>query len=121
MSKSVKSISPLFFVLIFSLTIIEIIPIQANPGLDITVKTNKQKYYASEIVQVYGNLTLDEAQVTDGLVGLQVQNPQDNLMVIRTLSTGNPPPETPYILLEYVAPCDQIGDPKFSFRRGKYH
>ena len=108
----------LFFLLIFCLIIIRVVPIQAYPALDITVKTDKQKYYAKDALQVYGNLTLDGVLVPDGLVGIQIQTSRDTLLVIRTLSTGNPPPETPYVFLEYVAPCDQNGDPQFSFRKG---
>jgi len=103
--------------LIFSLIVIRIVAIQANPALAVTVKTDKQKYYAKDIVQVHGNLTLDEVLVTDGLVGLQVQTSQDRLLIIRTLSTGTPRPEYEYLFIEYVAPCDTEGNPKFSFRR----
>ena len=115
-----KTSSSLFLLLIFSLIIIRIIPIQANPALGITVGTDKQKYYIKETVQVYGNLTLDGELVTNGLVGLQIQNSKDKLILIRTLSTGNPPPETPYVLLEYVVPCDSEGNPQSSFKRGNY-
>lgn len=104
--------------LILSLIIIRIVPIQANPALSIIVKTDKQEYYNKDVVQVFGNLTLDGILVTDGLVGLQIQNSQDNLVTIRTLSTGNPPPETPYVFIEYVAPTDQNGNPKFTVLRG---
>lgn len=113
-----KTISPFFFVLILLITI-RILSVQANPSLNIIVKTDKQQYYARDIVQVYGNLTLDGVLVTNGLVGLQIQTSKDKLLTIRTLSTGNPPPETPYILIEYIVPCDQGGNPKFSFHRGE--
>jgi parallel beta-helix repeat protein len=92
--------------------------IQANPVMNLTVETDKQEYYNRDIVQVYGNLTLDGTLVTDGLVGIQIQTSQDELLTIRTLSTGSPPPETPYVFIEYVAPTDQNGNPKFSFLRG---
>jgi len=110
--------TPLFLLLILSLIIFKITPVKANPLLEITVKTDKQHYYAKDTVQVYGNLTLDGALVTNGIVGIQIQTPQDELLTIRTLSTGNPPPETPYVFIEYVAPCDQNGIPKFSFEKG---
>ena len=110
---------PFFFVLILSTIIIQTILVQANPALDITVKTDKQKYYAKDIVQVYGNLTLDGVLVTEGLVGIQIQTPQDRLLTIRTIPANNPPSEIPYVMLEYVAPCDSDGNPKFSFPRGQ--
>lgn len=111
-------LSPLFLLLISSLIVIRIVPIQANPALDITVKTDKQKYNAGDLVQVYGNLTLDGVSVTDGLVGIQIQTSQDKLLIIRTLSTGTPRPEMEYIFIEYVVPCDPYGNPIFSFEKG---
>jgi len=90
-----------------------------NQGLEVTATTNKQQYCAYETVQVYGNLTLAGVSVTDGLVGLQITSPpQNETLITRTLSTGNPPSETPYVFIEYVVPCDQNGDPRFSFQRG---
>lgn len=114
-----KTFPPLFFVLIILLNTIRISPVQANPALNITVKTDKQLYYARDTVQVYGNLTLDGILVTNGIVGIQVNSSTGKLLTIRTLSTGNPLPETPYIFLEYVAPTDPNGNPKFSFRKGE--
>jgi hypothetical protein len=114
-----KHISPLFLLIILTaFLLISTQPIQANPLLELIVKTDKTKYYAKDFVQVYGNLTLDGTPVTDALVGIQIQNQQDNLVTIRTLTTGNPPPTTPYIFLEYVVPCDQNGNPKYSFYNG---
>jgi hypothetical protein len=85
--------------------------------LAIIVKTDKQQYYSRYTVQVYGNLTQDDMLVTDGLVGIQIQTSQDNLLVIRTMSTGSPPPETPYVLIEYMSPCDETGNPQYIFQR----
>jgi len=93
-------------------------PVQSNPSLNLTVKTSKPQYYNKEFVQIYGNLTLDGELVTSGLVGIQIQKPNDQLLTIRTVPATNPPSETPYVFLEYVVPCDSEGNPKFSFRRG---
>jgi len=112
-----KPISPFFFVLIFYLTLVEIAPIQANPGLNLIVKTDKEKYYAKDMVQVFGNLTLDGVLVTDGLVGIQIQNSENDLLIIRTILTGSLPPEPPYVSVQYVVSCDSAGNPKFSFHR----
>jgi len=109
---------PLLFLLIFSLITVRIILVQANPGLVLTVKTEKQEYYSKDSVFIFGNLTLDEVPVTDGLVGLQLQTSGDRLLTIRTLSTGTLPSETPYVKLWYVTPCNSTGEPQSSFRRG---
>lgn len=93
-------------------------PVKSNPALNLTVKTSQQQYYNRQFVQIYGNLTLDGVLITDGLVGLQVQTPGDQLLIIRTLPTWHNPSEAPYVFLEYVFPCDSNGNPKYSFKRG---
>jgi hypothetical protein len=108
---------PLFLLLIF-LAIMSISKVvHGNPSLGIMVKTDKQQYNPTEIVHVNGNLTLDGVLVTDGLVGIEVRTSSVSI-VLRTLPAFHIPSETPYILTEYVAPCDQSGNPKFSFQRG---
>jgi hypothetical protein len=85
--------------------------------LEITVKSDRQLYCGNKTVEIYGNLTLAEGLVADGLIGLQIQTSQNRTLIIRTLSTGEPPSETPYVFISYVVPCDMNGTPKFSFRR----
>jgi len=113
-----KTLSSPLFLLLILLTIIMIIPAQANPGLALTAKTDKQEYYTKDSVYIYGNLSLDGILVTDGLVGLQIQNSQDQLLTIRTLLTGTLPPTTPYVKLWYVVPCNSSGEPQTSFKIG---
>lgn len=91
--------------------------VQANPSLELTIKTDKQKYYNKELVTIYGNLTQDGTPTTNALVGIQIQTQSDQLVVIRTVPASSPPQETPYVFLEYVVPCDENGNPKFSFKR----
>jgi len=107
-----------FFLLILLIVAATATSVQANPSLVLTVKTDKQEYYAKDPLFIYGNLTLDEVLVTDGLVGLQLQTSEDKLLTIRTLTTGTLPPTTPYVKLWNVAPCNSSGGPKFSFKRG---
>jgi len=69
-------------------------------------------------LHICGNLTLDEVPVEDGFVGLQAQTSEDRLLTIRTLSTGTIPLTVPYVKLWNVTPCDFLGSPQLSFRRG---
>jgi len=108
-------ISPLFCVTLL-LSIIS--RVYASPALAITVTTDEQGYYPGDSVQIYGNLTLNQALVPDGLVGLEVRNPQNTLIIIRTLSTGTIPQYTPYVVVWSVTPCDSSGNPRSSFTRG---
>ena len=110
------SISPLFLILIIILTTIS--RVNAFPTANVTVTTDKQAYYPGETVRIYGNLTFNETLVTDGLVGIQVQDPQDKLLLIRTVNTGTNPSTTPYVGVRSVTPCDSSGNPKESLKRG---
>ena len=110
------SISPLFLIFIIILSTIS--HVHASSIVNVTVTTDKQAYYSGETVRIYGNLTFNETLVTDGLVGIQVQNPEDSLLIIRTVNTGTNPSTTPYVGVRSVIPCDSSGSPKESFKRG---
>jgi len=83
-----------------------------------TVTTTKQPYKAGEVVTVYGNLTKDGIPTTDGLVGIEVRDPSDKLVTIRTVKAVEKPSETPYVELLSVFSCNSTGGPKDSFKRG---
>jgi len=112
--------NPLFFTLLFSLTLfLGTIPsIHASPAVEVIVTTDKQAYNPGKVVLIYGNLTFGETLVTDGLVGIQVQDSEDALLIIRTVTTGTIPLTTPYVEVWPIVPCNSEGSPKESFKRG---
>lgn len=114
-----KNIIPLLFLIIIPLILVEFAPIHAYPGLILTVVTEKPYYYPkpSETVRVLSNLTQDGTPITDDLVGLQIQDPEDRLLIIRTLTTGTPPPTSGYVILWAIIPCDSSGNPQSNFTR----
>ena len=81
--------------------------------LSLTTITDKPVYNANEIIHVYGNLTLEFSPVQDGLVALEIDNPLNQVTVIRTLSTGNPPADHTVEIVE-VTPCG--GPPNYNPR-----
>jgi len=85
--------------------------------LDITVATDKPLYSQGETVEIYGNVTLD-SQPYEGLVGIEVDDPNGDSTVVRTLETGSPPPGDITIIDLY--PSNLWGQPKENFVRG-YH
>jgi len=97
------------------LILVTILVVHASPAVNITVTTTKQTYEAGEAVTVYGNLTEDGTPTTDGLVGIEVRDPSDRLVTIRTVGKSL---EVPYLELLSVIPCDSKGNPKQSFKRG---
>lgn len=107
-------ISPLFCIIILFCIISRVYA----PTLSITVTTDKQGYYPGDTVQIDGELTQNQVPVPDGLVGLEVRDPINNLIIMRTLSTGVPPPYVPYVVVYSVTPCDGAGNPLTSFQRG---
>jgi len=82
------------------------------------VTANKQSYELGENVQVRGNLTLDGAPVSNGLVAIQIDDSRGNALVIWALPTGTLPPQDWKIELVEVVPCDAQGNPQSGFRRG---
>lgn len=88
-------------------------------SLNIAVTTSKESYDLGEDIVVLGNLTLDGMPVSDGLVAIQVNDPEGNLFAIRTRPTGtNLTDEWPVEILE-LTPTDSGGNPTYSFPRGR--
>lgn len=87
-------------------------------SLNISVTTNKESYDIREEILITGKLTQNGTPVSDGLVAIQVDNPDNNFFAIRTRPTGaNLAGPWPVEILEIV-PCDQGGNPKGSFKPG---
>ena len=84
--------------------------------LSITVTTDKPTYNQGETVKIQGNLTLDGSP-QQGLVAIEVDDPDNYGIVRRTLQIGPTPPPGEIIIID-VVPCDMWGEPKESFSRG---
>jgi hypothetical protein len=96
--------------------------VDASPGLDITLTTARSppQYMLGEFVDVQGDLTWDGLPVPDGLVALQIDDPDEGYFILRTLSTGTPPDEGWVIEILEVIPCDSQGNPQQIFTRDEY-
>lgn len=110
----------LLVALLMMLSVVQFV--NASPGLNITLTTDRSppQYYLGETVDVQGNLTWDGSPVPDGLVALQIDDPDDGYFILRTLPTGTPPAEGWIVEILEVIPCDSQGNPKQSFTREKY-
>jgi len=91
----------------------------STPFLWITTMTDKPYYplqgYGN--ITVYGNLTAGFSPVQDGLVALQVNNPRNQVFIIRTSPTGTPP-ASQIIQIINLYSCNSSGGPKNNFYRG---
>lgn len=56
--------------------------------LNITVKTSKPSYQVGDYINIQGSLTYDGLPVQSNTVGLQVLDPDNNVVVSRTLQTN---------------------------------
>lgn len=112
-----KSPNPLIFLTLFVALSISSIIVYADPDVQATVSTDKQIYGSNELIHIYGDLTRDGTPVTDALVAIQVNNAQNEMVSIRTRSTGTTPPPWSITITELIS-CDQSGNPKNTFKKG---
>lgn len=90
-------------------------------SLDVTLETDKLAYTAGDTIQIHGNLTWDNGtSVTDGLVTTQVNDPHNNLIVLRTCKTGANLPGTLPIDIASIVTVGSTGQPQGNFARGSY-
>jgi len=113
---SMKKISFVLISLLLCLTPLTVI-IKAQQSLQITLYTDKTIYWLGDSVRVYGSLYFNSSLVSDGLVGLEMDNPIGYAVLFRTLSTGTLP-STQEVEILSLFPSDETGKPKNSFKRG---
>lgn len=85
--------------------------------LKITVSTDKSSYGYRESVNVYGNVTYDGQTVENGLVGIQIQDPANRTIVLRTVPAGAIPSASWQVEVISIMSCDGSGNPKSTFNR----
>lgn len=112
-----KSPNPLIFMILFLMLNIFNVIVYANPDIQITVNTNKKTYSSAELVQIYGDLKSDGTPVTNALVAIQINDAQNNIVSIRTRSTGTTPSPWSIDITQLIS-CDSSGNPKDTFKKG---
>jgi len=85
--------------------------------LEITVSTDKSSYGYRESVTVCGNVTFDGQPVENGLVGIQIEDPANRTIVLRTVPAGETPSASWQVEVISIISCDGSGDPKSDFNR----
>ncbi|MEM3875059.1 MAG: dockerin type I domain-containing protein [Candidatus Bathyarchaeia archaeon] len=95
-----------------------LIPTSESATLTLNLMPNKQKYNVGEQVNLVGNLTQDGALVSDALISLEINNPKNELFIIRAFTTGQPLQGPLPVEITSLIPCDAGGNPKYTFIRG---
>jgi len=91
----------------------------SQPQLEITVSTDKSSYGYREAVTVYGNVTLDGQPVENGMVGIQIDDPANRTIVLRTVPHGDPSGSWTVEVISIIS-CDGSGNPKSNFNRNTF-
>jgi len=92
--------------------------VHASLTLSITINTSKPSYSTGENISIYGNLTRNGTPFT-GLVALQVNDPIENTVILRTLKTGSAPEIGQIQILDFYS-SDSAGNPKTTFRKAEH-
>lgn len=78
--------------------------------LTLTTHLNKEYYYLREIVNLTGSFTQNGLPITNGLIAVEILNPEGGEFVYRTLTVGNPAEEWPLTIYE-IGIQDLSGNP----------
>jgi len=101
-----------------------------HPSLNVTVATyrelvdnypyvkNCSEYTYRELVNIRGNVTSDGRPVEEGLVAIQVKDPNKEKLTIRTVPVGSTPLISWDVQFVSFYSCDINGNPKKDFKRG---
>jgi len=103
--------------ILFLMISIFTIGVYADPDVQVTVSTNKQRYSSGELVNIYGDLKRDGTPVTNALIAIQINDAQNNVISLRTRSTGTTPSAWSIDITGLIS-CDASGNPKSTFKRG---
>jgi hypothetical protein len=93
------------------------------PQLGLTMSSSSPfngRYYLENRITVNGSLTGNGYPILNGLVALEIRDPNNFLVVTRTLPTSFLPVSTP-LQITALTPCDSEGDPQSSFQVGSYN
>jgi len=99
------------FTVIFSFALANIPKTVAQFTLDVTLETDKTLYMQMELVNITGNVSFQNELVEDGLIGIQIENPLNQTIMLRTLPLATETSGGFTIEISSIIFCDQYGRP----------
>lgn len=114
-----RSLSPLFICLFIVINIVYWNPHLAYclSELNLEVATDSTLYSPTSLITIIGNATLNGQSITDGLVGLEILDPDLSPYFFRVLKTGEGT-QLGWISIENAYTSDMNGNPKKNFKAG---
>ena len=79
--------------------------------LILTIHSSKQEYFLSDEIVLFGNLTHLGENVYDGIVAIQIEDPENRTITIRVVSTGEVSQEDYPVRITQFYPSDAQGNP----------
>jgi PKD repeat protein len=121
MKRPLHAKTSFMLILLLAWVLVTVLPSSAQSSLNVSVETDKPSYILRELINVSGIVTYNEQLVEEGLVGIQVNEPNGKKLTVRTMplgpiTSGGPVFGTVKILS--VIPCDGEGNLKRTFERG---
>ncbi|MEM2292367.1 MAG: hypothetical protein QXX41_03735, partial [Nitrososphaerota archaeon] len=106
-----------FLIMLLSVTLILTL-INMAEAAPLTINlTTKPVHTLGEKITITGNITQDGTLITNALVTVQVLNPRNETIALRSLTTGSDPPSNLFMEILEFYPCDSAGNPKYTFKR----
>jgi hypothetical protein len=90
----------------------------SQPQLEVTVTTEKSAYHYRQLVNIYGNVTYGGELVQDGLVAIQLQDPNNKTLALRTVPANATPVENWAVEITSFLSTDSSGTPQDTFNKG---
>lgn len=115
-----EKVSACLILALISTLVIAPITLSQSIFLKVTVTTEKSAYHYRQLIRIYGNVTYEGALVEEGLVGLQVQAPNDRTMALRTVPANTTPSDSWAIEITSFMSTDSDGDPKDTFEKDSW-
>lgn len=89
--------------------------------LALSINSTKQEYFLNDEVTLFGNLTLDEQKIYDGIIAIQIVNPENKSVTMRVVSTGPVSQEHYSIRITQFYPSDAQGNPTSTpYQKGSF-
>lgn len=90
------------------------------PQLVLNLRTDKTSYHYRQMVSIYGNVTFDGSLVEEGLVAIQLENPANNTLALRTVPANETPSDNWTVEITSFLSTDAGGNPKTIFNRNSF-
>ena len=107
-TKNLAIITSLLYLMLITSLVNEV----HSQQLILTIYSSKQEYFLNDEILLSGNLTQGEQKIHDGIVAIQIINPENKTITMRVVSTGPVSQENYLIRISQFYPSDAQGNPQ---------